>query len=201
MQRHTRKDMSIPGSVFDCQPCRRVPEEFFNDSRSLAASSGIQRREGIEIRGSEEPLQKIPLPCFSGQAKEKSLDDRNCLKSVAHHAAGIGTCTQSGVINPSHPSSELHLGKFSDHTEFQSWIVNFRTEGCSKAKNPTRALQWIKEVEAAKSLDDLITPKSIMGQDFPDYEELDLMMASALKRSYDKQTHFRMKISVQEQRA
>ena len=105
------------------------------------------------------------------------------------------------MINPSHPSSELHLGKFPDHSEFQSWIVNFRTEGCSKAKNPTRALQWIKEVEAAKSLDDLITPKSIMGQDFPDYEKLDLMMASALRRSYDKQTHFRMKISVQEQRA
>ena len=33
---------------FDCQLARRVPEEFFGDSRSLSASSGIQRREGIE---------------------------------------------------------------------------------------------------------------------------------------------------------
>ena len=104
-------------------------------------------------------MQPIPLPCFPGKAQEKSLDDRNCLKSMAHHTAGIGTCTQSGMINPSHPSSEMHLEKFPDHTEFQSWIVNFRTEVCSKAKNPTRALQWIKEIEAAKSLDDLITPK------------------------------------------
>ena len=79
--------------------------------------------------------------------------------------------------------------------------MNFRTEVCSKAKNPTRALQWIKELEAAKSLDDLITLKSITGKDFPDYEELDLMMASALERCYDKQTHFRKKISVEEQRA
>ena len=141
------------------------------------------------------------LPCFSGNAKEKSLDDRNCLKSMAHHAAGIGTCTPSCMINPSHPSLEMHLGKFSDHTEFQSWIVNFRTQVCSKAKNPTRALQWIKEIEAAKSLDDLITPKSITGKDFPDYEELYLMMASALKRCHDKQTDFRKKISVEEQRA
>ena len=78
--------------------------------------------------------------------------------------------------------------------------MNFRTEVCSKAKNPTRALQWIKEIEAAKSVDDFITPKSITSQDFPDYEELDLMMASALKRCYDKQTHFRKKISVEEQR-
>ena len=79
--------------------------------------------------------------------------------------------------------------------------MNFRAEVCSKAKNPTLALQWIKEIEAAKSLDDFITPKSITGKDFPDYEELDLMMASALKRCYDKQTHFRNKISVEEQRA
>ena len=56
------------------------------------------------------------------------MDDRDCLKSMAHHAAGIGTCTQSGRVNPSHPSSEMHLGKSPDHTEFQSWIVNFRTE-------------------------------------------------------------------------
>ena len=118
------------------------------------------------------------------------MDDRNCLKSMTHHAAGVGTCTRSGMTIPSHPSSEMHLGRFLDHTEFQSWIVNFRSEVCSKVKNPTRALQWIKD-GAAKSLDDLISPTSTMGKDFPDNEELDLMMTSALKRCYDKQTHFR----------
>ena len=135
------------------------------------------------------------------EKQRKNLDDSNCPKSMTHHAAGIGTCTRSGMINPSYPSSEMHLGKSPDHTEFQSWTANFRTEVCWKAKNPTLALQWIKEIEAAKSLDDLITPKSITGKDFPDYEELDLMMATALKRCYDKQTHFRKKISVEEQRA
>ena len=93
----------------------------------------------------------------------------------------------------------MHLEKFPDHTEFQSWTVNFRAEVCSKAKNPTRALQWIKGIEAAKSLDDLNTPKSITGKEFPDFEELDLTMASALKRCHDKQTHFRKKISVEEE--
>ena len=67
--------------------------------------------------------------------------------------------------------------------------MNFRTEVCSKAKNPMLALQWIKEIEVAKSLDDLITLRSITGKNFPDCEELDLMMAAALKRCYDKQTH------------
>ena len=79
--------------------------------------------------------------------------------------------------------------------------MNFRVEVCAKAKNPTLALQWIKEIEAAKSLDDLVTLKSITGKDFPDYEELDTTMAAALKRCNDKQTQFRKKISVEEQRA
>ena len=75
--------------------------------------------------------------------------------------------------------------------------MNFRAEVCAKAKNLALALQCIKEIEAASSLEDLINPKSIAGKDFSDYEELDLMMAAELKRCYEKQTHFR----VEEQRA
>ena len=120
---------------------------------------------------------------------------------MTNHAAGIETCTQSGMTIPGYLSSEMHLGKFPDHTEFQSWIANFRTDVCSKSKNPMLALQWIKEIEVAKSLDDLITLNSITGKRFPDYEELDLMMAAALTRCYVQQTHFRKKISVEEQRA
>ena len=138
MQRNTLEDISIPRSVFDCQLARRVPEELHNNSRNLTASSGIQRREGIEKSGCEKSLQPTPSPCFSGKAKGK----KSCLKSVTNHAAGIGTCTQSG---------RRCIWKFPDHAEFQSWITNFRTKVCSKAKNPTRVLQWIKEIEAAKS--------------------------------------------------
>ena len=39
------------------------------------------------------------------------------------------------------------------------------------------------------------TPKSITGKDFPEYEELDLIMASELKRWHEKQTHFWKKMS------
>ena len=151
---------------------------------------------------SGEPVQTKLMPCFQEKAGPTSLDGGNCLSSMTNnHAAGIGTCTQSGMTIPSYLSSEMHLGNFLDHTEFQSWRVNFRTEVCSKAKNPSLALQWIKEIETAKSLDHLITPKSIIGKNFPDFEELDLLMAAALKKCYDKHTHFRAKISVEEQRA
>ena len=139
MQQNTREDLSIPGNVFDCQPARRVPEELHDDSRNLATPSVIQRRERIE---KSRTIATNTFALLFGKTKGKSLDDRNCLMSMTTHAAGIGTCTQSGMTIPSYLSSELHLEKFPDHTEFQSWSVNIRTEVCSKAKNSTLALQW-----------------------------------------------------------
>ena len=79
--------------------------------------------------------------------------------------------------------------------------MNFRAEVCAKAKNLALALKWIKEIEAASSLKDLINPKSITGKDFSDYEELDLMMAAELKPRYDKYPHFQKRIRVEGQRA
>ena len=179
-----------------------LPDEILTNYTMIQGIWQHLREEGFGKSESGEPLQAIPIPCFQERGRPTSLDRGNCPMSVTNnHAAGIGTCTQSGMTIPSCLSSEMPLGKFPDHAEFQISIVNFRTEVCSKAKNLTLALQWIKEIEAAKSLDDLITPKSITGKDFLDYEKLDLMMAAALKRCYDKHTHFREKISVEEQRA
>ena len=54
-----------------------------------------------------------------------------------------------------------------------------------KGEESHARIAWIKEVDAAKSLKDLINPKSITGKDFSDFEELDLMMATELKWCYD----------------
>ena len=94
MLRNTRENMSTPGNVFDRQHARRDSDELHNDSRNLAISLAILRTEGIEKNGSEEPLQSILPPCFSGKGKEKGLNDRNCLMSMTNHASGIWTCTQ-----------------------------------------------------------------------------------------------------------
>ena len=98
--------------------------------------------------------------------------------------------------------SEMHLGKFPDSKEYQSWKVNFKTEVCSKTADPQLTMQWIKEVEMAKSIEELVTSRSIVERtDFPDYDMLDAMMASALGKPFDRQTHFRKRVSVEEQRA
>ena len=47
------------------------------------------------------------------------------------------------------PISEVHPGKCPDSLEFQSWKVNFKTD----------VMHWRKEVEIAKSIDKLVTPR------------------------------------------
>ena len=114
-----------------------------------------------------------------------------------------GTLSHSGMIHyPRFPISELHLGKFPDTMEFQSWKVNFKTEVCSKTAYPHLTMHWTKEVEMAKSIDELMTSRSIVERsDSRGYDMLDAMIASALKRILDKHAHFRRRVSVEEQRA
>ena len=102
---------------------------------------------------------------------------------------------------PRFPISELHLGKLPDSMEFQSWKVNFKTEVRSKSVDPL-TMHWIKEVEIAKSIDELMTSRSTVERtDFSDYDVLDAMVASALKRLLDNHFLFRKRVSVEVQRA
>ena len=59
---------------------------------------------------------------------------------------------------------------------------------------------WIKEVEVAKWVDDLMTSQSIEGRFFDDFEMLDAKIASALKEIISNQ-HFRRRVSVEEHTA
>ena len=86
--------------------------------------------------------------------------------------------------------------------EFQSSKVNFRTEVCAKPADPQITMHWIKEVERAKSIDELVTSRSSVGRrDFPDYEMLDAVIAFAMKKILNTHVHFRKRVSVEEHRA
>ena len=83
--------------------------------------------------------------------------------------------------------------KFPDPLEFQSWPVNFKTEVCANSAFPRITMHWNKEVETAKSIDDLGTSQSSTGRrDLPDYEMLDAKIASAFKKLLTS-VHFRKK--------
>ena len=84
-------------------------------------------------------------------------------------------------------TSELHLGKFPAPLEFQSWKVSFKTEGCSKSADPQLTMHWTKEVEVAKSIDELMTSRTITERhDLPDYDMFDSMIASAISNMLRK---------------
>ena len=84
-----------------------------------------------------------------------------------------------------YPISELHLGKFRDSLEFQSWKVNYKTEVCANSVLPQVTMQWIKDVKVAKSTDDLMTSQSISGRTlFTGFEMFGAKIASALERDY-----------------
>ena len=95
----------------------------------------------------------------------------------------------------------MHLGKFPNSLEFQSWKVNFKTEGCAKPAFPHITMHWIKEVGSAMLTRHLMTGRSIAGRtDCSDYDMLDAIIASALKKLLTH-VHFRKRESVEEQRA
>ena len=110
------------------------------------------------------------------------------LQNLASSSCGLGSGNTGNIIEPGrgvrrYPISELHLGKFTDSVEFQSWSVNFKTEVCANSILLQVTMQWIKEVEMAKSIHDLMTSQSITGpRDFTDYEMLDAKIAPALDR-------------------
>ena len=101
---------------------------------------------------------------------------------------------------PRIPISEWNLGKFPDSMEFQSWKLHFRTEVCTQTADPQVTMLWIKEVDVAKSIDKLVTSRSRQ-HNLPEFDLLDAMIASALKKLINTQSTFRKRVSVEEQRA
>ena len=73
----------------------------------------------------------------------------------------------------------MHPRKFTDSLHFQSWKVNLKTEVCAKSAFLHSTMHWITEV----TIDDLLTSQSLSGRgDFLDFDMLDAMVASALKK-------------------
>ena len=110
--------MGISGNVFESQPAREGPPwALFEQSRKLASSSyGL----GPDTTGNtlvpECEMIRLPqntsilVPCF-----QKG-------DGVLHHTGW--TFSHNGMMDyPRFPISEMHLGKFPDSLEFQSWKV------------------------------------------------------------------------------
>ena len=78
--------------------------------------------------------------------------------------------------------SDLHFDKFPTSATFACWKIRFKTEVCTCSQFHTEAMQRIKEVELADSVDELRSSSSIRGISMPNCEVLDARIASALNK-------------------
>ena len=186
----TRNFVGTSGNVFERLPAREGrTSTIFDDSKNFACSSlklgpdaeGNTKRPEVQMR--REPQNSsipVPLPMRSWSIRSfwwKFFCDR--LSEIPDFGIASGKC--SGRYGVSKLESQL------------------QTEVCSKTADPHLTMHWIKEVEIAKSIDELVTSRSTVGQnDFSDYVQ-DAMVASALL--LDRHVHFRKRVSVEEQRA
>ena len=134
LPRDTREDTSILGNAFDCHPTRRDPDELYNDSGNLRdlIENDKERRIWEKLRA-ENQCQAMPIPCFQERARQTSLDGGNCPSSMTNNqAAGIGTCTHSGMTIPSYLSSEMHPWKCSWQYGISRLESNFQERGLLK---------------------------------------------------------------------
>ena len=155
-------------------PWRKTTEEPIH--MSIAEKSG-------------RPKQDSDLRCQSGPSAKNSV-----LFSGGDSSKNYGADQQRLQI------SDLHFDKFPTPATFSCWKIRFKTEVCTCSQFPTEAMQWIKEVELADSVDDLRSSSSIRSIPMPDFEVLDARIASALNKIIHN-SHFKRKISLEEQKA
>ena len=121
-----------------------------------------------------EPASCESVPLDTGRLAERTSDlERDPQNSVMptprfarkfltwnpFHAEG--THRQNCTIElPRNLISDLHFDEFPDPLTLQCWNTNFKTDVCSCSVYLTHAMLWIKEVEVAQPVDDLMTSQS-----------------------------------------
>ena len=140
------------------------------------------------VEKSERQTQDQDQRCQSGQSDKNSV-----IFSGGDSSKNYGADQQRLQI------SDLHFDKFPTPATFACWKIRFKTEVCTCSQFPTEAMLWIKEVEMADSMDDLMSSSSVRGIQMPNFEVLDAKIASALNRIiYNSQ--FKRRISLEEQK-
>ena len=161
----SRNSWSASGNVFESLPARGEPSSaLFENSRGLASSCcGLRPGNTDNILEQGERVRPEPQSCTIRTPRFAQVPG-------PLYRTG-GTYFQNCMMEtPRCSISELHLGILPDPVDVQCWKVNFRTEVRANTHCPTLTMSWIKEVEAAQSIDDLMTSQPIEHRDFPDFE-------------------------------
>ena len=135
---------------------------------------------------SERPEQNRHLRCQAGPSAKDSV-----IFSGGDSSKNFAADQQRLQI------SDLHFDKFPTPATFACWMKRFKTEACTCSQLPTKAMQWIKEVELVDSVDELRSSSSVLGISMPNFEVLDARIASALNKIIHNSL-FRRRISLED---
>ena len=163
--------IQLQETAFERLPARGgQTSALFNNSKNLVSSCQELRPDTARNKKKKESEMRLKL-----QNSSIPVTRFQSLSGLLNHTGG--TCSHGGMIGcPKFQFSELRLGKFHDSMDLRSWKVNFKTEACSNSADPHVTKHWIKEVQIAKSIYELMTPRSIVERnEFPDYDMLDAM--------------------------
>ena len=108
---------------------------------------------------------------------------------------------QNSMVGPQRQQiSELQFDKFPVSQSFLVWKIRFKNQATTCFDFPSEAMLWIKEVEMIDSLQELKSSRLVCGKNFPNFEMLDVKIASALKK-IKQNSYFKKKVSLEEQKA
>ena len=153
------------------------------------SSSTEEPLHSSTVEKSERPEHDQDLRCQSGPSAKDSV-----ILGGGDSPKNYGPDQQRLQI------SDLHFDKFPTPATFACWKIGFKTEVCTCSQFPTEAMQWIKEVELVDSVDVFKSSFSVRGIRMPDFEVLDVRIASALNKIIHN-SHFKRRISLEEQEA
>ena len=78
--------------------------------------------------------------------------------------------------------------------------MRFKNQVTTFSDIPSDTALWINEVEMGDSLDEFKSSRSVVGNNFPNFEMLDAKIASALSKIIQN-SHFKKKVSLEERKS
>ena len=176
LQPDSQNSLGTSGNVLEGLLARGEPSSaLFQNSKNLASSSCGLNPIGIGKIAEQREGVRQELQDSTNSSLCQELD----LEPLLSYWRNLFSKLHDGN------SEKSDLGAAA----IQCWKVNFNTEVCSNSGSPTVALLWIKDLERANSVDDLLTSQSIEWRDFSDFQMLDAKIASAWKKILSDQ-HF-----------
>ena len=149
----------------------RIISNEISDSSSVSDMGSSRKSEPIHSSPAGKNENQTPVQdqrCQSGPSAKDSV-----IFSGGDYSKNYGACQQRLQI------SDLHFNKFPTPATFACWKIRFKTEDCSCSQFPTEAMQWIKELELVESVDESRSSSSTRGISMPNFEVLDVRIASA----------------------